>query len=152
MNHYSSDVFGVFFWRRHVSDPKSSSPFYLTICDFFFLQTWMLHFYLTRTYQSPLLASRPDMGETFPWLQGGGSMGVLMPIYTVAIIVFFVYTTMKVWGHSSSCSVSGTKACPALTIIYFYWTWFIFPSLSTRQKLIEIVGLIYGNFTLIYSI
>ncbi len=23
-------------------------------------------------------------------------MGVLMPIYTVAIIVFFVYTTMKV--------------------------------------------------------
>jgi hypothetical protein len=29
-------------------------------------------------------------------LQGGGSMGVLMPIYTVAIIVFFVYTTMKV--------------------------------------------------------
>ena len=28
--------------------------------------------------------------------KGGGSMGVLMPIYTVAIIVFFVYTTMKV--------------------------------------------------------
>ena len=42
---------------------------------------------------------RPTMGG--PGIQqqqpkGGGTMGVIMPIYTIAIIIFFVYTTMKV--------------------------------------------------------
>ena len=42
---------------------------------------------------------RPTMGG--PGIQqqqpkGGGTMGIIMPIYTIAIIIFFVYTTMKV--------------------------------------------------------
>ena len=42
---------------------------------------------------------RPTMGGPGmqpPQPKAGGSMGVLMPMYTIAIIVFFVYTTFKV--------------------------------------------------------
>ena len=28
--------------------------------------------------------------------QGGGTMGILMPIYTTGIVIFFVYTVMKI--------------------------------------------------------
>ncbi len=43
---------------------------------------------------------RPSMGG--PGIQpqghraGGGTMGILMPLYTVGIVIFFVYTIMKV--------------------------------------------------------
>ena len=42
---------------------------------------------------------RPTMGGPGmqpPQPKAEGSMGVLMPMYTIAIIVFFVYTTFKV--------------------------------------------------------
>ena len=47
----------------------------------------------------PMPGMRPTMGG--PGIQpqqpkGGGTMGVIIPIYTIAIIIFFVYTTMKV--------------------------------------------------------
>lgn len=47
----------------------------------------------------PRPGMRPTMGG--PGIQpqqpkGGGTMGVLMPIYTIGIIIFFVYTTMKI--------------------------------------------------------
>ena len=47
----------------------------------------------------PMPGMRPTMGG--PGIQqqqpkGGGTMGIIMPIYTIAIIIFFVYTTMKV--------------------------------------------------------
>lgn len=42
---------------------------------------------------------RPPMGGA-PHLvsapPGAGGMGVLMPIYTIGIVIFFVYTMMKV--------------------------------------------------------
>ena len=28
--------------------------------------------------------------------QGGGTMGILMPLYTTGIVIFFVYTLMKI--------------------------------------------------------
>ena len=28
--------------------------------------------------------------------QGGGTMGILMPLYTTGIVIFFVYTVMKI--------------------------------------------------------
>jgi hypothetical protein len=42
---------------------------------------------------------RPTLGG--PGVQpgatkGGGTKGVIMPIYTIGIIIFFLYTTMKV--------------------------------------------------------
>merc|ERR1719220_2324982 len=42
---------------------------------------------------------RPTIGG--PGIQpsqpkGGGTMGVIMPIYTIGIIIFFLYTTMKI--------------------------------------------------------
>merc|ERR1719219_2941981 len=47
----------------------------------------------------PMPGMRPTMGG--PGIQaqqprGSGTMGVIMPIYTVGIIIFFVYTTMKI--------------------------------------------------------
>merc|ERR1719348_1281355 len=47
----------------------------------------------------PRPGMRPTMGG--PGIQpqqqkGGGTMGVIMPIYTIGIIIFFVYTTMKI--------------------------------------------------------
>lgn len=43
---------------------------------------------------------RPPMGGgahiASPSHPGSGGMGILMPIYTVAIVVFFLYTIMKV--------------------------------------------------------
>ena len=49
---------------------------------------------------------RPTMGG--PGIQqqqpkGGGTMGIIMPIYTIAIIIFFVYTTMKVATDTEGC-------------------------------------------------
>ena len=47
----------------------------------------------------PMPGMRPTMGGPGmqpPQPKGGGSMGVIMPIYTIAIIVFFVYTAIKV--------------------------------------------------------
>lgn len=42
---------------------------------------------------------RPPMGGA-PHLvsapPGAGGMGILMPIYTIGIVIFFVYTMMKV--------------------------------------------------------
>ena len=32
----------------------------------------------------------------------GGSMGILMPIYTIGIVIFFLYTVMKVDIFSST--------------------------------------------------
>ena len=47
----------------------------------------------------PMPGMRPTMGG--PGVQpsqpkGSGTMGVLMPIYTIGIVIFFLYTTMKV--------------------------------------------------------
>ena len=47
----------------------------------------------------PMPGMRPTIGG--PGIQaqapkGGGTMGVIMPIYTIGIIIFFLYTTMKV--------------------------------------------------------
>ena len=44
---------------------------------------------------------RPTMGgHGFPQApranQGGGTMSILMPIYTTGIVIFFVYTVMKI--------------------------------------------------------
>jgi hypothetical protein len=43
---------------------------------------------------------RPSMGGPGmqpPQQKGGqGSMGILMPIYTIGIVIFFLYTVMKV--------------------------------------------------------
>jgi hypothetical protein len=42
---------------------------------------------------------RPPMGgagHVVPAPKGSGTMGVVMPIYTVGIVVFFMYTIMKV--------------------------------------------------------
>ena len=47
----------------------------------------------------PMPGMRPTMGGPGiqpPEPRGGGILGMLMPIYTIAIIVFFVYTTFKV--------------------------------------------------------
>jgi hypothetical protein len=35
-------------------------------------------------------------GHVVPAPKGGGTMGVVMPIYTIGIVVFFMYTVMKV--------------------------------------------------------
>ena len=32
---------------------------------------------------------------------GGGPMSILMPLYTIGIVIFFVYTIMKVSLHSA---------------------------------------------------
>lgn len=51
---------------------------------------------------------RPPMGGA-PHLvsapPGAGGMGVLMPIYTIGIIIFFVYTMMKVISYISIDSI-----------------------------------------------
>lgn len=49
--------------------------------------------------RGPMPGMRPTMGG--PGVQqqqpkGGGTMGTMMPIFTVGIVVFFIYTTMKV--------------------------------------------------------
>ena len=49
---------------------------------------------------------RPTMGGPGiqpPEPRGGSSLGMLMPMYTIAIIVFFVYTTFKVgWSWKTT--------------------------------------------------
>jgi hypothetical protein len=35
-------------------------------------------------------------GHVVPAPKGSGTMGVVMPIYTIGIVVFFMYTVMKV--------------------------------------------------------
>ena len=32
--------------------------------------------------------------------RGQGSMGILMPIYTIGIVIFFLYTVMKVGSNN----------------------------------------------------
>ncbi|XP_059480144.1 uncharacterized protein LOC132199437 isoform X3 [Neocloeon triangulifer] len=47
----------------------------------------------------PMPGMRPPMGgagHVVPAPKGSGTMGILMPLYTVGIVVFFVYTIMKV--------------------------------------------------------
>lgn len=47
---------------------------------------------------------RPPMGaggHVVSPPSGTGSMGILMPIYTIGIVVFFVYTLMKVSNNTS---------------------------------------------------
>ena len=48
----------------------------------------------------PMPGMRPPMGGAghivSPSSPGSGGMGILMPIYTIGIIVFFLYTMMKV--------------------------------------------------------
>jgi len=42
---------------------------------------------------------RPPMGgagHVVPAPKGSGTMGIVMPIYTIGIVVFFMYTVMKV--------------------------------------------------------
>ena len=36
----------------------------------------------------------------------GGSMGILMPLYTIGIVIFFVYTVLKVRNAHSLVSLS----------------------------------------------
>ena len=47
--------------------------------------------------------------------KGGGTMGVIMPIYTIGIVVFFVYTILKVGsgGSASICSLCGGRNIPS---------------------------------------
>ena len=48
---------------------------------------------------------RPPMGaggHVVSPPSGTGSMGILMPIYTIGIVVFFVYTLMKVFNSYSN--------------------------------------------------
>jgi hypothetical protein len=40
-------------------------------------------------------------GHVVPAPKGSGTMGILMPIYTIGIVVFFMYTVMKV--NASYC-------------------------------------------------
>jgi hypothetical protein len=50
---------------------------------------------------------RPPMGgagHVVPAPKGSGTMGIVMPIYTIGIVVFFMYTVMKVRLHIV-CSV-----------------------------------------------
>lgn len=35
-------------------------------------------------------------GHVVPAPKGSGTMGIVMPIYTIGIVVFFMYTVMKV--------------------------------------------------------
>lgn len=50
----------------------------------------------------PVPGMRPSMGgpgmqpHVQQKAQGGGTMGIFMPIYTVGIVIFFVYTVLKV--------------------------------------------------------
>ena len=56
-------------------------------------------------FQGPIPGIRPGMGEATPPIQqekGRGAIGYLMPVYTVGIIILFVYTAMKVRGLSSN--------------------------------------------------
>ena len=47
----------------------------------------------------PPLPMRPAMGSPgvqAPQPKEGGTLGIITPFYTIGIIVFFIYTTMKV--------------------------------------------------------
>lgn len=50
------------------------------------------------TFQPPIPGVRPPMGGGghVPSQKGSGPMGILMPLYTVGIVIFFVYTITKV--------------------------------------------------------
>ena len=56
--------------------------------------------YLLLIFQpGPFPGVRPPVGGAgfqAPPPKGGGTMGIIMPLYTIAIVVFFVYTIMKV--------------------------------------------------------
>lgn len=47
----------------------------------------------------PIPGMRPPMGgagHVVPPPKGGNTMGIIMPMYTVGIVIFFMYTMMKV--------------------------------------------------------
>lgn len=48
----------------------------------------------------PIPGMRPTLGGAGhvvpPPKQGTGSMGLIMPIYTIGIVIFFTYTVLKV--------------------------------------------------------
>ena len=43
--------------------------------------------------------------------KGGGTMGIIMPIYTVGIVVFFVYTILKVRRVVEGCAGRWRGSC-----------------------------------------
>lgn len=46
---------------------------------------------------------RPPMGgpgRVMPPQGGGGTMGIIMPLYTIGILLFFVYTIAKVYSFN----------------------------------------------------
>ncbi|CAG7724704.1 unnamed protein product, partial [Allacma fusca] len=52
----------------------------------------------------PFPGVRPPVGGAgyqAPAPKGGGTMGIIMPLYTIAIVVFFVYTIMKILFRKS---------------------------------------------------
>ncbi|KAL3288616.1 hypothetical protein HHI36_003053 [Cryptolaemus montrouzieri] len=54
---------------------------------------------LSAAHPGPLPGMRPTMGgagHVVPAKQGTGSMSVIMPIYTIGIVIFFTYTLMKI--------------------------------------------------------
>ena len=66
----------------------------------FFSQTlliWVIYEIFQPAY--PIPGMRPPLGgagHVVPGPKGSGTMGIVMPLYTVGIVVFFVYTIMKV--------------------------------------------------------
>lgn len=47
----------------------------------------------------PIPGMRPPMGgagHVVPAPKGSGTMGIIMPLYTIGIVIFFMYTMMKV--------------------------------------------------------
>jgi hypothetical protein len=44
-------------------------------------------------------------GHVVPAPKGSGTMGIVMPIYTIGIVVFFMYTVMKVMPHIVCCVI-----------------------------------------------
>ncbi|KAJ8967400.1 hypothetical protein NQ314_002907 [Rhamnusium bicolor] len=59
----------------------------------------MTNKYYEVIFPGPIPAMRPTLGGAGhvvpPPKQGTGSMGLIMPIYTVGIVIFFTYTVMK---------------------------------------------------------
>ena len=58
----------------------------------------MINFFFIQP--GPVPGMRPSMGghgmQPPTQQRGQGTMGVLMPIYTIGIVIFFLYTVMKV--------------------------------------------------------
>lgn len=63
------------------------------------------------TQPGPIPGMRPPMGagSNHQANHKGNSLGFIMPLYTVGIVAFFVYTVMKVYSYT----VAGS-GCPHL--------------------------------------